>query len=106
MRLAVVAALVLSACGRAPSRTETSRDSGGPPAVASAVAFTQPVAVPETKEAFVATIDKVVEDAIARGEVPGAVVEVWVRDRLLHRRAYGHRRVGPGRVPITADTVF
>lgn len=58
------------------------------------------------KEPSLALVDRVVDDALVRGDAPGAVVEIWARDRLLHRKAYGWRRVTPARVPMTVDTVF
>ncbi|HEX5135027.1 MAG TPA: exo-beta-N-acetylmuramidase NamZ domain-containing protein [Thermoanaerobaculia bacterium] len=51
-------------------------------------------------------IDGVVAEAIARGELPGAVVLVGRRDRIVFRRAYGSRAVLPSREPMTVDTVF
>jgi uncharacterized protein YbbC (DUF1343 family) len=53
-----------------------------------------------------ASIDRVVSEAIDRGELPGAVVLVGRRDRVLFRRAYGNRAVVPAREPMTVDTVF
>ncbi|HLN93981.1 MAG TPA: serine hydrolase domain-containing protein, partial [Thermoanaerobaculia bacterium] len=51
-------------------------------------------------------IDGLVAEAIARGELPGAVVLVGRRDRIVFRRAYGSRAVLPSREPMTVDTVF
>lgn len=102
MRLAVVAAAALLACGR---RSSPALVDSGPPPVASQMVVTPPPPV-APKELAVAAIDRVVEDAIARGDAPGAVVVVWAGDRLVHRKAYGHRRVAPDRVPMTLDTVF
>jgi len=56
--------------------------------------------------ARLASIDGVVSEAIDRGELPGAVVLVGRRDRVLFRRAYGNRAVLPAREPMTVDTVF
>jgi uncharacterized protein YbbC (DUF1343 family) len=56
--------------------------------------------------ARLASIDRVVSEAIDRGELPGAVVLVGRRDRVLFRRAYGNRAVVPAREPMTVDTVF
>jgi uncharacterized protein YbbC (DUF1343 family) len=53
-----------------------------------------------------ARIDGAVEEAIGRGELPGAVVLVGRGDRVLFRKAYGSRAVVPVREPMTLDTVF
>jgi len=98
-RAAVLACLALSSCARKTTEPSPSVDAAAPPAVVK-------LAAPAAKEVAVAAIDKVVDDAIARGDAPGAVVEIWARDRLIHRKAYGYRRVVPERVPMTVDTVF
>jgi uncharacterized protein YbbC (DUF1343 family) len=51
-------------------------------------------------------IDAAVEESISRGELPGAVVLVGNRDRVVFRKAYGNRAVLPAREPMTVDTVF
>ncbi len=61
---------------------------------------------PKLLEPSLEVIDRVVDRAIARGDVPGAVVEIWLHDRLIHRKAYGERRVSPNHAPMAADTVF
>ena len=53
-----------------------------------------------------ARIDRAVEEAIGRRELPGAVVLVGRGDRILFRKAYGSRAVLPIREPMTLDTVF
>jgi uncharacterized protein YbbC (DUF1343 family) len=53
-----------------------------------------------------AAIDAAVEEAISAQSVPGAVVLIGRRDRVLLRRAYGLRQVEPDRAPMTIDTVF
>ena len=50
-------------------------------------------------------LDAAIEEAIADGEIPGAVL--WLESRgEVHHRAYGHRMVSPGREVMTGDTVF
>jgi uncharacterized protein YbbC (DUF1343 family)/CubicO group peptidase (beta-lactamase class C family) len=57
-----------------------------------------------------AVIDQVVEAAIARGELPGAVVIVGSQGRVVYRKAYGDRSLEAGHKrliePMTVDTVF
>lgn len=51
-------------------------------------------------------IDRAVEDAIQRGDTPGAVVVVVRRDKTIWRKAYGQRAVEPSREPLTVDTLY
>lgn len=44
--------------------------------------------------------------AVARGEVPGAVLVIGQGDRILHREAYGLRSVAPVRAAMTVDSRF
>lgn len=53
-----------------------------------------------------AAIDRVVEDAMAAGQTPGAVVLVGRGAEVLHFEAYGARATVPAREPMTLDTVF
>ncbi len=47
-----------------------------------------------------------VEEAIAAGQLPGAVVLVGHRDRTLVRESIGARATRPAREPMTEDTIF
>ena len=47
-----------------------------------------------------------IEGAIARGEIPGAVLLVGRGERHLLREAYGRRALAPASEPMTVDTVF
>ena len=53
-----------------------------------------------------ADIDAAVAGAIASRNIPGAVVIIGRRERVLFRRAYGFREVEPDQVAMTLDTVF
>ena len=55
---------------------------------------------------YARTIDQVVTQGIADGQMPGAVVVIARRDRVEFARAYGMRQVKPAKVPMTLDTVF
>lgn len=70
-------------------------------------------ALPEAKPADVqldgarlAEIDQAVERAIASREIPGAVVVVGRKGRIVLARAYGRRAVVPSAEPMTRDTIF
>lgn len=53
-----------------------------------------------------ARMDGVVADSIAKNELPGAVVLVARRGRVVWRKAYGSRAVLPVREAMTTDTIF
>jgi len=50
-------------------------------------------------------IDKLVRDAVAAWDVPGAAVVVVTRDRVVARNGYGRRELGRDQ-PVTEDTIF
>lgn len=52
-----------------------------------------------------AAIDKVLEDAVARGDVPGVVAMVTDRNRVLYQGVFGLAHAVTRR-PMTIDTVF
>src|SRR5579884_422974 len=51
-------------------------------------------------------IDGVVRQGLDQHQLPGAVVEVVHRGKVVFRRAYGFRSLEPTKTPMTADTVF
>ena len=51
-------------------------------------------------------IDDLVEEAIRENRLPGAVILVGQNERILYRKAFGHRAVVPDLEPMTVDTVF
>jgi uncharacterized protein YbbC (DUF1343 family)/CubicO group peptidase (beta-lactamase class C family) len=51
-------------------------------------------------------IETLVRDAIAEKKLPGAVVLVGRRDRVLYQKAIGHRALVPAPEPMTIDTIF
>jgi CubicO group peptidase (beta-lactamase class C family) len=50
--------------------------------------------------------DALIDAAVARGEIPGAVLLCASDNRVVHHKAYGHRAVRPEAEPMTTDTVF
>jgi uncharacterized protein YbbC (DUF1343 family)/CubicO group peptidase (beta-lactamase class C family) len=73
------------------------------------LAVSLPAAVPAAvgmSAARLAEMDAVVAQSIARREMPGAVVLVGRRGRVVWRKAYGAREVEPAREQMTADTIF
>jgi uncharacterized protein YbbC (DUF1343 family)/CubicO group peptidase (beta-lactamase class C family) len=53
-----------------------------------------------------ARIDSVVAESIAAHELPGAVVLVEHRGRVVYRKAFGDRAVLPAKEPATVDTIY
>lgn len=53
-----------------------------------------------------AIMDSVIQDAIHSGQIPGAVVLVGHKGKVIFQKAYGHRALVPKREPMTLDTVF
>ena len=51
-------------------------------------------------------INEAANEAVASGEIPGAVVLVGRGDDILLHRAYGSRRLLPQPAPMTVDTIF
>lgn len=51
-------------------------------------------------------LDSIVEEAIRREQVPGAVLLVWHNGQVVFRKAFGNRSLEPMRSAMTADTIF
>jgi len=51
-------------------------------------------------------IDRVVEEGLKRGRMPGCVVVVGYRGRVAYRKAFGFRRLQPEKEAMTVDTLF
>lgn len=68
-----------------------------------------PIVSPETvgmSARHLARIEEVVQEAIARRQLPGAVILVARQGRIVYWRAFGYRALEPERIPMTRDTVF
>jgi CubicO group peptidase (beta-lactamase class C family) len=53
-----------------------------------------------------ATMDVTIGEAIRAGEIPGAVVVVGHKGRVVFQKAYGQRALFPQVEPMTLDTIF
>ena len=53
-----------------------------------------------------ALMDAVIHEAIQQQKLPGAVVLVGRKGRVVWQKAYGSRTVDPTREPMTIDTIF
>jgi uncharacterized protein YbbC (DUF1343 family)/CubicO group peptidase (beta-lactamase class C family) len=52
------------------------------------------------------TVDVVINQAIEKGEIPGAVLLIGHNGQVVYRKAYGSRALEPRREPMTLDTIF
>src|SRR5262249_44784463 len=112
LRLSRTVCVVLAALGC--TRTPEAPVHPPPPATASATATASDSAAPAASSAepeappFSATaaaaIDESVSGAMARGEIPGAVVTVVHGGRTVFEKAYGQRTKDPT-VPLSPDAV-
>lgn len=50
-------------------------------------------------EEKLASIEDIVEKAIRAGQIPGAVVLIGNQDKVVYRRAFGHRALVPDKLP-------
>ena len=53
-----------------------------------------------------ARMDAVIAESIRKGELPGAVVLISRKGRIVWEKAYGARTVEPVREQMTTDTIF
>ena len=67
----------------------------------SAAAFSQ-----APLDSRLAVLDPIVNDAIAQGQIPGAVLIIGHDGQVVYRKAYGNRTIEPHREAMTVDTVF
>jgi uncharacterized protein YbbC (DUF1343 family)/CubicO group peptidase (beta-lactamase class C family) len=51
-------------------------------------------------------LDRLLDEAIKQGQIPGAVLLVGHEGRIVHRKAYGNRVLEPATEPMSPDTVF
>jgi len=63
-------------------------------------------AKPAAQPADLAALAPILETAIARKDLPGAVVLIGRGDEVIYKRAFGRRAVEPVPEPMTEDTIF
>jgi uncharacterized protein YbbC (DUF1343 family)/CubicO group peptidase (beta-lactamase class C family) len=51
-------------------------------------------------------IEETIKKAIRAGNIPGAVILIGNPERVIYRRAFGHRSLVPQKLPMTIDTIF
>ena len=52
------------------------------------------------------TVDGIIEKAVAEGNIPGAVLVIGHKGKVIHRKAFGSRSLEPVREAMTVDTIF
>ena len=52
------------------------------------------------------TIDALMQQAVAKGNIPGGVVLIGHNGKVVYRKAFGSRSLEPTREAMTADTIF
>ena len=95
--------------GPAPAESVTSTSNGTPALlaeVADIVPLPAPAVIESAPPAVVRAIDGAVAASLADNKLPGCVVTIGRRDRVLFQRAYGMRQVDPEHKPMMVDTVF
>jgi uncharacterized protein YbbC (DUF1343 family)/CubicO group peptidase (beta-lactamase class C family) len=93
--LAIVTLVLLAT---ATAAAAAARPDGQPSAAPAASADANPVRL--------AAVDAIIQQAIAEGNIPGAVLIVGHNGKVVYRKAYGSRALEPKREPMTLDTVF
>jgi uncharacterized protein YbbC (DUF1343 family)/CubicO group peptidase (beta-lactamase class C family) len=93
--IAIIGSILLAA---ATASAAVPRPGGQPSAAIAASADASPVRL--------AAVDAIIEQAIADGNIPGAVLIVGHNGKVVYRKAYGNRALEPKREPMTLDTVF
>ncbi|HUA16884.1 MAG TPA: serine hydrolase [Verrucomicrobiae bacterium] len=65
-----------------------------------------PAATSTTAAVRLGAVDSIVQQAIADGNIPGAVLVVGHDGKVIYRKAYGERALEPRREAMTVDTIF
>jgi uncharacterized protein YbbC (DUF1343 family)/CubicO group peptidase (beta-lactamase class C family) len=55
---------------------------------------------------YLPAVDAIIQQSIADGNIPGAVLIVGHDGKVIYRKAYGSRALDPRREPMTLDTIF
>ena len=74
--------------------------------VTAAVLAAQTPAAPAARTFDGAALDAAVNEAVAQGRLPGAVLLVGHQGQVVYRKAYGKRALVPAPEAMTVDTIF
>ena len=61
---------------------------------------------PHLRKEQLAPISAIVKKEIRKGNIPGAVVIIGTREKVLYRRAFGNRALKPHKLPMKVETIF
>ena len=61
---------------------------------------------PHLRKEQLTPISAIVKKEIRAGKIPGAVVIIGTREKVLYRRAFGNRALKPHRLPMKVETIF
>ena len=104
LELLAAATLIAMASGAVCARQTSARagsKSAAPSTFPRNLAFSRSINDP-----LLADVDSVIEQAIAKDEIPGGVLLVGSHGRIVWRKAYGSRAILPKREVMTPDTIF
>src|SRR5579863_4238207 len=59
----------------------------------------------ETRSSL-AAIDSIMQEGVAKEEIPGGVVLIGHNGKVIYRKAFGWRSLEPSRERMTAETIF
>ncbi len=71
-----------------------------------APADTSDASVRALRESDLEPIAALTQTEIKASRIPGAVILIGTRDKVLYRRAFGYRMLNPKAEPMTVDTIF
>ena len=75
--------------------------------IATALSFAYAAdSAPHLRKEQLAPISAIVKKEIRQGKIPGAVVIIGAREKILYRRAFGNRALKPKRLPMKVETIF
>ncbi|MGH9751496.1 MAG: serine hydrolase domain-containing protein, partial [Blastocatellia bacterium] len=101
LRFVTTALVILSLCWAVPAQA-VQEPAQGP---ISSLPESGPAGV-GMSPAHLSRLDEIIEAEIAKKQLPGAVVIVGRKGKIVWRRAYGNRAVEPALEPMTVDTIF
>jgi uncharacterized protein YbbC (DUF1343 family)/CubicO group peptidase (beta-lactamase class C family) len=76
------------------------------PLLVTACAAAEPAKPPAFDSARMAEADRLIDAAIEKGDIPGAVLLVGLGGQTVYRKSYGNRVVLPEKAAMTPDTIF
>jgi len=69
-------------------------------------AWAQSAAPAQPARADLSDLDRLMQQAVANGSIPGGVLLVGHNGEIVYRKAFGSRSLEPTKEPMTVDTIF